>query len=136
MFQKLSDTTCLQKMQQRSSFVCTQVIRKKSINFNQLGYETTWNTYLEMNTDAPKIITTLTSCHCYNMKVLIIEWYHILAKNAAYVISKKLDSFNQLGYATIWNTYLQICTDAPKLITTFTSCHYYKMQQRSSLVCT
>jgi len=38
---KLSDTTCLQKVQHRSSLVWTQVISKKSDSFNQLGYATT-----------------------------------------------------------------------------------------------
>jgi len=41
-FKKLSDTTWFQKMQHRSSLVCTQVLTNKSDMFNPLVDETTW----------------------------------------------------------------------------------------------
>jgi len=69
------------------SLVLTKVITNKSDMFNQLGYATTWKTYLQINTDYPKLITTLTSCHYYNMKVPKIESYHKLAKNEPEVIT-------------------------------------------------
>jgi len=41
-FKILSDTTWLQKMQHRSSLVCTQAITNTSHMFNPLADETTW----------------------------------------------------------------------------------------------